>query len=82
MIENLQDNTYTCYNSKYEVFLSPYQVEVLEGLLSGSISRKKLSELRGNTRRYGNLEKSISLAIINEIYKHEVKNGEKREESG
>ena len=73
MIENLQGNTYTCYNSKYEVLLSHYQVEVLEGLLSGSISRKKLSELRGNTRRYGNLEKSISLAIINEIYKHEAR---------
>lgn len=73
MLKNLQNNTYTCYNNKCEVDLSEYQIEVLSGLLSGEISRKKLTELRGNARRYRNLSKSIELSTVNEIYKYEEK---------
>lgn len=76
MLKNSQDNTYTCYNTKY-AYLSEYQGELLKNLLSGKISCKKLAEMRSNTRRYGNLDKSIELAIVNEIYKYEVKNVER-----
>ncbi|AUR91656.1 hypothetical protein NVP1161O_214 [Vibrio phage 1.161.O._10N.261.48.C5] len=78
MIKNSQDNTYTCYNIKY-IPLSEYQDGILKSLISGKISCKKLAEMRSNARRYGNLDKSIELAIVNEIYKYEVKNVERED---
>lgn len=80
MAKNLQGNIYTCYNGKYDIVLTDYQVQILNKLLSGEICRKKFSELRSNTRRYNNLKKSIDLSTVNEVYKHEVRNAKKREE--
>lgn len=81
MTEKLQGSTYTCYNGKYEVVLNTYQTELLSRLLSGDIHSKKLTELRSNARRYGNLERSLELSTVNEVYKHEVKYGERKNTS-
>lgn len=56
--------------------LSEYQQEILSGLLDGSVSKEKFGSMRSNARRYGNLQRSVDLAIVQEYYKFEINNKE------
>lgn len=56
--------------------LTEYQQSVLSGLLDGSISKEKFGSMRSNSRRYGNLQRSVDLAIVQEYYKFEINNKE------
>ena len=77
-MDNLQKGTYTWYNGKYTQTLTSYQQEILLALKIESLSKEKFAQIRSNARRYNNLERSIELATVNEIYKYEVRNGKKR----
>ncbi len=53
--------------------------EMVIELHEGSISKSKFNGMRSNSRNHGNLERSVFLACVYEIYKQEVKDGKKRE---
>lgn len=56
--------------------LTEYQQSVLSGLLDGSVSKEKFGSMRSNARRYGNLQRSVDLAIVQEYYKFKINNKE------
>lgn len=56
--------------------LTEYQQSILSGLLDGSVSKEKFGSMRSNARRYGNLQRSVDLAIVQEYYKFKINNKE------
>lgn len=52
--------------------LTKYQEEVLKGLLEGTITKEKFGSMRSNARRYGNLQRSVELAVVQEYYKFKM----------
>lgn len=61
------------------MILTEEQKSWLEKLLNGDLDKVQFSNLRSNARRSNNLERSIALAQVFEIYKQEVKNAKERE---
>lgn len=49
------------------------QRKLVDQLHSGKLTVFKINELRSNARRYGNLNRSIDLAVAYEVYKQESK---------
>jgi len=57
--------------------LTDEQKDWLEKLLNGDLDKVQFSNMRSNARRSNNLERSVALAQVFEVYKQEVKNGKK-----
>lgn len=53
--------------------LTSYQQEVLTGLLNNTISKDQFAQIRSNSRRYNNLQRSVDLAQVFEVYKQRIK---------
>jgi len=49
------------------------QEEMVSKLLNGDMSLQQLNSMRSDARRWRKIEQSISLAIVNELYKYELK---------
>lgn len=71
---------YKCYNKEVHLELNSYQEETLNKLLTGDLSKVQLANMRSNARRSKNLQRSIDLAVVFEIYKFEMQYAEEREE--
>lgn len=60
--------------------LNEYQEGILSDLLSGNMDKCQFSSMRSNARRTGNIERSLELAAVFEIYKYRIKYAKEREE--
>lgn len=52
--------------------LNEYQIEVLNKLVSGELTKTQFSTMRSAARRYNKLERSIELAVVFEVYKSKL----------
>ena len=57
--------------------LNEDQKAIVEDLLSGELTLKQLNARRSDARRFNNITLSISLAMVNEVYKYTLKGDNK-----